>query len=519
MGISDIPGVGRQGVDGGGAFASTARTKTAISAYPDTAEVVEGIYQLVQSPVRGLRAERREVYREWFRQRCPGSAQTARAAQRHIPGGTQHELALSEPFPLQIVRADGAYLWDVDGNRYVDFLQAGGVMLLGNNPPAVRERVLEVLAECGPATGMLHRYEIELARLIGAHVPGVERFRMVGSGTEAVMAALRVARAFTGKAHVIKIGGAYHGWSDQMMVGLRLPGTGGWEATGVPAAAYALTHEAYPNDVDGLRDLLTRLRHEGGTAAVIHEPLGPEGGAHPIRFEYNHELRQLCDEFGALLIFDEAVTGFRLGLGGAQEFFGVRADLTVFGNIVAGGYAGGGGVGGRAEVMDRMAGGVTAVGRRAFVGGTLSATSLACVAGYHTLLELERTDAPAVAGRAGDRLRAGLERLITTHDVPYVAYNYGSIVHLHTSGVLHLNPDDPDFTTQLATRTELLAQMSMAFTAEGLITVAGSRLFTSLADTDQVVDEALTAFERVFAGIEHTPGIEGTPRDADGGRS
>lgn len=325
---------------------------------------------------------------------------------------------------------------------------------------------------------------------------------MLGSATEAVMAGLRVARAFTGHLHVVKLGGAYHGWGDQMMVGLRRQGTVDWEAVGVPASPYALTHEVYPNDVDDLRGLLRVLDRRGGTAALIHEPLGPQGGAHPIRAGYNQELRQLCDEFGVLLIFDEAATGFRLGLAGAQALFGVRPDLTVFGNAVAGGYTSSGGLGGRAEVMDRLAGGMAAPGCDAFVGDTPSGAPLACIAGYHTLLELDRTHAPEVAGQAGDRLRAGLERLITAYDLPYVVYNFGSIVHLHTSGVLHLELDDPNFTGQLEARGDVLAQLGMAFRAEGVITLGGSRLLTSLPHTDEVVDEALDAFGRVFAGVE-----------------
>jgi len=323
---------------------------------------------------------------------------------------------------------------------------------------------------------------------------------MLGSGTEGVMAAIRAARAYTGKRHVLKIGGAYHGWSDQVVYGLRIPGTGSLEATGIPRGAFEDTHEVAPYDLDKL----TALRDAadgGGTAAVIGEPVGPESGTHPVERDYNQKLRELCDRHGALLVFDEVVTGFRLGLGGAQGYYGVAPDLTVFGKCVAGGYPAAGGVGGRQEVMDVFAGGLTAAGKRAFVGGTLSANPLSCVAGYHSLVEMDRTDAPAKAGAAGDRLRAGLDALIEKYALPYVTYNFGSIVHLHTSGVLHLSLEDPDFFTELGPRMDMLGQMSMAFAAEGVITLAGSRIYTSMADTDEVVDEALAAFDRVFAQV------------------
>ena len=135
------------------------------------------------------------------------------------------------------------------------------------------------------------------------------------------------------------------------------------------------------------------------------------------------------------------------------------------------------------------------------VGGTLSANPLSCTAGYHTLLAMDAADAPVIAGRAGDRLRAGLSALIDKHKLPYVTYNFGSIVHLHTSGVLHLSLDDPAFFDQLGPRKDMLGQMSMAFAAEGIITLAGSRVYTSMADTDEVIDDALARFDRVFAQI------------------
>ena len=251
-------------------------------------------------------------------------------------------------------RPTAPYLWDVDGNRYIDFLQAGGPTLLGNNYAPVRDKVIELLRECGPVTGLFHEYELKLAQLINRHMPAVEIFRMLGSGTEACMAAIRAARTFTGKSKIIKVGGAYHGWSDQLVYGLHIPGTGAMEAFGIPGGALRDTQEFYPDDLDprtGLRALLEKNASRGGTAAVILEPVGPESGTRPIDRDFNRRARALCDEFGALLIFDEVVTGFRMGLGGAQGYFGVRPDLTVFGKCVAGGYPAAGGLGGRREVM------------------------------------------------------------------------------------------------------------------------------------------------------------------------
>ncbi|MBO3748445.1 aminotransferase class III-fold pyridoxal phosphate-dependent enzyme [Streptosporangiaceae bacterium NEAU-GS5] len=473
----------------------------AISEYPDVPAIEKRIEALIGTPVRRPGDAVLADYHAWYEKNTATSKAAAEEAARFIPGGVQHNLALNDPWPLDIVRAEGAYLWDADGNRYIDFLQAGGPTVLGGNYPLIREKVTELLAECGPVTGMLHQYEIRLAKLIHDFMPNVQKFRMLGSGTEGVMAAIRAARAYTGKAHVIKVGGAYHGWSDQVVYGLRIPGTGSLEAAGIPAGAYALTQETAPGDLDALRARLTANAAEGGTAAVMVEPVGPESGTHPVRHEFNRQVRELCDEFGALLVFDEVVTGFRLGMGGAQGYFEVRPDLTVFGKCVAGGYPAAGGVGGSDEVMGVFAGGLTAAGKRALIGGTLAANPLSCAAGYHTLVEMDRTGAPVKAGRAGDRLRAGLDALIARYALPYVTYNIGSIVHLHTSGVLHLSLDHPDFFTELGPRKDMLEQMSMAYAAEGVITLAGSRIYTSMADTDAVIDDALAAFERVFAKV------------------
>jgi glutamate-1-semialdehyde 2,1-aminomutase len=472
-----------------------------ISQYPDVPAVQARLQELISTPVRALTKEQLEAYHAWYAEHTSASRAAAAEAGAVIPGGVQHNLALNDPWPLDIVGAGGPYLRDADGNRYIDFLQAGGPTVLGSNYEPVREKVFELLASCGPVTGMLHSSEIALARLIHDFMPSVHKFRMLGSGTEAVMAAIRAARAFTGKQHIIKVGGAYHGWSDQVVYGLRIPGTGSLEAAGIPQGALAATAETPPNDLEMLRAKLAANAEAGDTAAVILEPVGPESGSHPVPRDFNAAVREMCDEFGALLVFDEVVTGFRLGMGGAQGYYSVTPDLTVFGKCVAGGYPGAGGVGGSEQVMAAFAGGLTAAGQRALTGGTLSANPLSCTAGYHTLLEMDRTDAPVKAGRAGDRLRDGLAALIGKYGLPYVTYNFGSIVHLHTSGVLHLRLSDPEFFNELGPRLDMLSHMSMAFAAEGVITLAGSRMYTSMADTDEVIDDALASFERVFEKI------------------
>jgi glutamate-1-semialdehyde 2,1-aminomutase len=470
-----------------------------ISEWPDTVSLYERLAALVRQPVRPIRRENMTTVLEYFQEKCVASLRVSEEASRVIPGGVQHNLAFNYPFPLAFTAAKGAYLTDIDGNRYIDFLKAGGPILLGSNDPTVRKHVVELLDSCGPVTGLLHEYEVKLAEVVCEAMPSIEMFRMLGSGTEAVMAALRLARAYTGRKWIIKIGAGYHGWSDQMVYGMRLPGTGRREAIGIPRSSTAYIQERYPNDLGALRRTLMLNRLRGGTAAIIVEPLGPESGTRPVERDFNRQLQILCKEFGALLIFDEVVTGFRVGMGGAQGYFGVKPDITVLGKCLTGGYPMAGGIGGRRDVMMLLAGGIGTTSKRAFVGGTLSANPLSCAAGYFGIQEMRRTGAAVKAGRAGDRLRKGLDGIIERLGLPFVAYNMGSIVHLQTSGVMLMSMRNPlKVMKEARPRKHMMEEMGAAFSAHGLVTLAGSRIYTGLADTDEVIDDALNRFEDVL---------------------
>ncbi len=253
----------------------------AISEYHNTKEIHAKLEKLVSQPMRPVKREKMQEFLSYFENRCHASRILTEEAKKYIPGGVQHNLAFNYPFPIAIEKADGAYLWDADGNQYIDFLQAGGPTVLGSNYAPVREKVFELLRTCGPVTGLFHEYELKLAQLVNRFMPNVEMFRMLGSGTEGVMAAIRGARAFTRKKYVIKVGGAYHGWSDQMVYGLHIPGTGRLEATGIPRGASSGTGEFFPNSLKSLRRHLIVNRLRGGTAAVIVEPLGPESAPVP----------------------------------------------------------------------------------------------------------------------------------------------------------------------------------------------------------------------------------------------
>lgn len=482
----------------------------AISNYPDAAEVNKQLDALIAKPIYTIKPDALKAYEEeYYGKKCTGSKKIIEEAKDIIPGGVQHNLAFNYPFPLVFTKAEGAYLHDIDGNKYYDFLQAGGPTVLGSNPIEVRSKVIELLNECGPSTGLFHEYEYKLAKKVSDNIKTVEMFRMLGSGTEACMVAIRVARLATKKKNILKMGGAYHGWSDQLAYGIRIPGSKWTQAHGVPRYIFKHTQEFFPNDLNDLERKLKFNSLRGGTAAVMIEPVGPESGTTPVDKDFNKGVEALCRKYGALLIFDEVVTGFRIGMAGAQGYFGVSPDLTTFGKVIAGGYPGAGGLGGKKEYMKYLSAGIAggAKIKKALVGGTMAANPLSCVAGYYTLCEIERTNAAQKAGQMGDKLTEGLKKLINKYNLPFVAFNQGSICHLETVGTTHysINWSKPwtiaDVINVTSERKTEMEHMGAAYMAEGLVTLAGSRLYTSAAYTDEMIDDVLARFEKVFKNV------------------
>ena len=480
----------------------------AIDKYLDAAAVTQQLDELTKKPIYSIMPDKLQDYVDnYFEKKCKKSKAMISEAKEVIPGGVQHNLAFNYPFPIVIKKAQGNKLYDIDGNWYYDLLQAGGPTIIGSNDPVVKNAVIDLLKTCGPSTGLFHEYEYKLAKKISECVPSVEKFRMLGSGTEACMCALRIARLKTGKKNVLKMGGAYHGWSDQLAYGMRIPGTKGTQAKGIPNFVFKHTDEFFPNDLKDLEKKLKRNELRGGTAAVYIEPVGPESGTRPVSKEFVKGCETLAHKYGALLICDEVVSGFRIGLSGAQGYYGIDPDLTIFGKIVAGGYPGAGGVGGHADCMAHLGAGLDAQGKKitkALCGGTMAATPISCVAGYTALCEIEKRNACEVAGKMGDRLTKGLQKLIKKYDLPFVAFNTGSICHLDSVGTMHFHIDwkkpwtIPNVLKQTDIRRVEMEHMGAAYMAEGIITLAGSRLYTSAAYTEEDIDEVLKRFEKVF---------------------
>lgn len=479
-----------------------------IDEYLDAAAVTKQLDELTRKPIYSIKPEKlRDYVENYFEARCPKSKEMITQAKEIIPGGVQHNLAFNYPFPIVITKAEGNKLYDIDGNWYYDLLQAGGPTILGSNDSVVRDAVIDLLNTCGPSTGLFHEYEYKLAKKIHDLVPSVEKFRMLGSGTEACMCALRIARLKTGKKNVLKMGGAYHGWSDQLAYGMRIPGTKGTQAKGIPNFVFKHTDEFFPNDLEDLEKKLKRNQLNGGTAAVYIEPIGPESGTRPVSKEFVQGCERLAHKYGALLVCDEVVSGFRIGLGGAQAYYGINPDLTIFGKIIAGGYPGAGGVGGHADCMAHLGAGLDASGKKitkALCGGTMAATPISCVAGYTAICEIEKRNACETAGRMGDRLTRGLQKLIRKYDLPFVTFNTGSVCHLDTVGTMHFAINwskpwtIPNVLKQTDIRRKEMEHMGAAYMAEGIVTLAGSRLYTSAAYTKEDIDDVLSRFEKVF---------------------
>ncbi|HJW37846.1 MAG TPA: glutamate-1-semialdehyde 2,1-aminomutase [Candidatus Udaeobacter sp.] len=309
-------------------------------------------------------------------------------AQKRIPGGVNSPVRAFrnvDGAPFFVARAEGAKVWDADGNEYVDYVGSWGPAILGHAPKVVVDAVREA-ATRGLSFGIPNPLEVEMAELICGWMPSVEKVRMVNSGTEATMSCIRLARAFTQRDKIIKFDGCYHGHVDALLVktGSGALTHGQPSSAGVPPAFVDLTISLPFNDPELLRKAFLENKNE--IAAVILEPIPANAGLYFAREKFLSVLREECTRNGALLIFDEVISGFRVARGGAQEIYGIKPDLTALGKVIGGGLPVGA-FGGRAEIMDQLS-----PDGPVYQAGTLSGNPLAMAAGLAQLRELERID-------------------------------------------------------------------------------------------------------------------------------
>lgn len=415
-------------------------------------------------------------------------------AVRLIPGGVNSPVRAGKAVgidPLFISRAQGCYLWDADGNRYIDYIGSWGPMILGHGHPEVISALEENLSK-GTSYGAPTDLEVEMAETIVEMVPSVEMVRMVNSGTEAAMSAIRLARGFTGRDKIIKFEGCYHGHADSLLVSagsgvatLGIPGS-----PGVPGDLARHTISLSFNNLNEVMEAFEKYGDE--IAAVIVEPVPGNMGVIIPDIEFLKGLREITSHHGALLIFDEVISGFRVSPGGAQELFGVSPDLTCLGKIIGGGLPVGA-YGGRREIMEKMApeGDI-------YQAGTLSGNPLAMAAGLATLWVLQGEGFYNELEEKGNTLFSGLEKAAGSEGLPVVVNRVGSM------GTLFFTENPvTDFTSAKRSNAEKFRKYYAGMLERGIYLAPSpfEATFVSIAHDDETIHETLKRAAESFRFI------------------
>jgi glutamate-1-semialdehyde 2,1-aminomutase len=428
------------------------------------------------------------------RSRYQKSEQLFAAASRILPGGVDSPVRAFKSVgatPIFVSRARGAVLEDVDGHKYIDYVMSWGPLIHGHAPKGLL-KALAAAAARGTSFGAPTELETRLAQRVAMLMPSMERVRFVSSGTEAAMSAVRVARAATKKDRIVKFEGCYHGHADSFLVqaGSGAMTLGVPTSPGVPAAAAADTLLASYNDLDSVERVLTQ--HSGQVAAIVVEPIAGNMGLVPPRDGFLEGLRDLADRHKALLLFDEVISGFRAGTGGAQKIFGIRPDLTCLGKIIGGGLPVGA-YGGRADLME-----LVAPAGPVYQAGTLSGNPLAMTAGLWCLQELT----PALykhLAKLGARLAEGLADAARRADVPLQVNGFGSLVTPFFTG-----QPVRDYRSALSADTSRYAAFFRGMLARGVYPPPSQfeAWFLSSAHTSRHVDQTIKAARETMKELQ-----------------
>jgi glutamate-1-semialdehyde 2,1-aminomutase len=415
-------------------------------------------------------------------------------AQKYIPGGVNSPVRAFKAVgatPLFIDRALGARIWDIEGREYIDYISSWGPMILGHSHPVILKAITEA-AKKGTSYGMPTEMEIEMAELIVGAFPSVDMVRMVNSGTEAAMSAIRLARGYTGREKIIKFEGCYHGHSDSLLVeagsGIATLGIPG--SPGVPKNLAELTITLPYNNIGAVKSAIDKYGDD--LACVIVEPVAGNMGVVPPRPGFLEELRSVTSKRGILLIFDEVITGFRLTCGGFQNLAGIEPDLTCLGKIIGGGLPVGA-FGGKREIMDKLA-----PNGPIYQAGTLSGNPLALAAGIATLKILQEKNNYDILERKTSYLCGEIKRIFIKRQIPICINRAGSMFTLFFT-----DSEVSDFASAGRCNTELFARYFRGMLANG-ISIAPSQFeasFVSLAHTDEDIETTIKACNKVIKDL------------------
>lgn len=413
-------------------------------------------------------------------------------AKKYIPGGVNSPVRAFGSIgstPRFIRHAEKAHMTDEDGNTYIDYIGSWGPMLLGHNHPAIRESVVETAAH-GLSYGATTEIEVRMARLICELVPSIELVRMVNSGTEAVMSAIRAARGYTKRDKIIKFNGCYHGHSDGLLVkaGSGVMTAGVPDSSGVPAGCTQDTLTADYNNLDSVRELFAVQGEQ--IAAIIVEPVGANMGVVLPKPGFLEGLREICDQYGSLLIFDEVITGFRLAIDGAQGYFGVKPDLTTFGKIIGAGMPVGA-YGGRREIME-----VVAPLGSVYQAGTLSGNPVAMAAGYTQLSLLkEHPEWYTDLNRKSELFFEKMAGILKEAGKPYQLNHIGSL-----GCVFFTDQPVNDYASAKTSDTAVYAEYCKYMINHGIYLAPAQfeAMFISMAHAEEELNQTLDVFRSYF---------------------
>lgn len=413
-----------------------------------------------------------------------------------IPGGVNSPVrafkSVNREAPIFVKKGQGARVWDEDDNEYIDYICSWGPLILGHNHSKVLEAVNEIIAN-GSSYGLPTRYEVDLAELIIETVPSIEKVRLTTSGTEATMSAVRLARAYTQRNKILKFEGCYHGHSDALLVksGSGLLTDGYQDSNGITDAVIKDTLTLPFGDVEKVKEILLNR----DIACVIIEPIPANMGLIETHKEYLVELRKITEQTGTILIFDEVISGFRLALGGAQEYFGIKPDLTTLGKIIGGGYPVGA-FGGKKEIMDLVA----PIGR-VYHAGTLSGNPISAKAGFATIKYLKdnKDKIYRELEEKTEYLVENIKKLAEKYSVKICINSLGSLFTIFFTD----NKIVEDLEDSLKSNTENFAIYFNTMLEDGII-IPPSQFeahFLSLAHTNEDLDKTLISIEKAFKKI------------------